>query len=99
MAPLHPPSKPAAPAPTHQHIAIMSFDGLLYLIDGVTGCPHTVDIGEASYTSVLIDDVDGTGQLDLVVSTMNGNIYMLGTEAPYHPLKTWTAQVGRFEGC
>jgi len=43
---------------------------------------------------VLADDIDGTGNLDLIVSTMNGNIFALGTTAEYHPLKTWTGQVG-----
>lgn len=26
-----------------------SFDGYLYLIDGATGCPDVIDIGETSY--------------------------------------------------
>ncbi|GBF89817.1 hypothetical protein Rsub_02521 [Raphidocelis subcapitata] len=70
---LHAPPPPGRAPPTHQHAAVMSFDGALYLIDGVTGCAHTVDIGEASYSAVLADDVDGSGTLDLIVSTMNGN--------------------------
>ncbi|KIY93696.1 hypothetical protein MNEG_14267 [Monoraphidium neglectum] len=76
----------------------MSFDGYLYLIDGATGCAHTVDIGEASYAAVLVDDLGGDGMLDLVVATMNGNIYALGTAALYHPLKTWTSQVQATNG-
>lgn len=92
---LHGPPPPGRPPPSHQHVAVMSFDGALYLIDGVTGCAHTVDIGEASYAAVLADDVDGSGTLDLVVSTMNGNVYALGTAAPYHPLKTWLGPVRR----
>lgn len=79
---------------THQHILIMSFDGFLYLIDGKDGCAHTVDIGESSYSAVLADDLCGDGMLELLVSTMNGNVYMLQTTSPYHPAKTWTAQVG-----
>jgi len=27
--------------------------------------------------------------MDLVVSTIDGDVYVLGTEAPYDPLKTW----------
>jgi len=68
-------------------------DGLLYMIDGSTGCAHTVDIGESSYAAVLVDDLDGDGFLQLLVATMNGNVYCLDTRAPYHPLKTWNAQV------
>lgn len=94
LVPLHPRPAAGAKEPPHMHAAVMALDGLLYLIDGVSGCAHTVDIGEASYASVLVDDVDGSGNLDLVVATMNGNVYVLGTEAAYHPLKTWTAQVG-----
>jgi hypothetical protein len=65
MFPLHPRPPPGTAEPLHQHIAIMSHDGYLYLIDGSSGCAHTVDIGEASYTAVLADDVDGSGELDL----------------------------------
>ena len=57
------------------------------------GCAHTVDIGESSYAAVLVDDLDGDGFLQLLVATMNGNVYCLDTRAPYHPLKTWNAQV------
>ena len=35
-----------------QHIIISSFDGFLYLIDGMTACADTVDIGETSYRCV-----------------------------------------------
>lgn len=80
--------------PNVQHILVMSFDGFLYAINGKSGCAHAVDIGENSYASVLVDDLCGDGNLELLVSTMNGNVYMLQTQAPYHPLKTWTAQVG-----
>jgi hypothetical protein len=80
--------------PNVQHILIMSFDGFLYAINGKSGCAHAVDIGENSYASVLVDDLCGDGNLELLVSTMNGNVYVLQTQARYHPLKTWTAQVG-----
>lgn len=39
---------------------------------------------------VLADDLDGNGRLDLVLTTMNGNVYVFETPAEYHPLKTWT---------
>jgi hypothetical protein len=61
----------------HQHVLIMSFDGFLYLIDGQSACAHTVDIGEASYSAVLVDDLAGDDKLELLVATMNGNVYML----------------------
>jgi hypothetical protein len=42
---------------------------------------------------VLADDLDSNGKLDLLVSTMNGNLYCIATGAKYHPLKSWPAQV------
>jgi hypothetical protein len=42
---------------------------------------------------VLADDLDNNGRLDLLVSTMNGNVYCFETPSEYHPLKTWTSQV------
>mmetsp|Transcript_4558 Transcript_4558/g.9807 ORF Transcript_4558/g.9807 Transcript_4558/m.9807 type:complete len:1070 (-) Transcript_4558:202-3411(-) len=76
-----------------QHIIVMSFDGFMYLVDGLTGCADSVDIGETSYSMVLADDLDGNGRLDLLVTTMNGNVYMFETPSEYHPLKAWTSQV------
>ncbi|XP_043702205.1 protein DEFECTIVE IN EXINE FORMATION 1-like isoform X2 [Telopea speciosissima] len=79
-------------------IVTTSFDGYLYLIDGPTSCADVVDIGETSYSMVLADnidagelgdDLDGGGDLDLIVTTMNGNVFCFSTQAPYHPLKAW----------
>ncbi|KAI9380538.1 hypothetical protein POPTR_016G110800v4 [Populus trichocarpa] len=66
-----------------------SFDGYLYLIDGPTSCADVVDIGETSYSMVLADNVDGGDDLDLIVSTMNGNVFCFSTPVPHHPLKAW----------
>ncbi|KAL3826096.1 hypothetical protein ACJIZ3_022125 [Penstemon smallii] len=55
-------------------IVSTSFDGYLYLIDGPTSCADVVDIGETSYSMVLADNVDGGDDLDLIVTTMNGNV-------------------------
>ncbi|GMJ03198.1 DEFECTIVE IN EXINE FORMATION 1 [Hibiscus trionum] len=67
----------------------ISFDGYLYLIDGPTSCADVVDIGETSYSMVLADNVDGGEDLDLIVTTMNGNVFCFSTPAPHHPLKAW----------
>ncbi|KAK8561693.1 hypothetical protein V6N13_149148 [Hibiscus sabdariffa] len=67
----------------------ISFDGYLYLIDGPTSCADVVDIGETSYSMVLADNVDGGDDLDLIVTTMNGNVFCFSTPAPHHPLKAW----------
>ncbi|XP_022151498.1 protein DEFECTIVE IN EXINE FORMATION 1 isoform X2 [Momordica charantia] len=66
-----------------------SFDGYLYLIDGPTSCADVIDIGETSYSMVLADNVDGGDDLDLIVTTMNGNVFCFSTPAPHHPLKAW----------
>ncbi|XP_028770563.1 protein DEFECTIVE IN EXINE FORMATION 1 [Neltuma alba] len=70
-------------------IVTSSFDGYLYLIDGPTGCADVVDIGETSYSMVLADNVDGGDDLDLIVTTMNGNVFCFSTPSPHHPLKAW----------
>ncbi|KRH75813.1 hypothetical protein GLYMA_01G111300v4 [Glycine max] len=70
-------------------IVTTSFDGYLYLIDGPTGCADVVDIGETSYSMVLADNVDGGDDLDLIVTTMNGNVFCFSTPSPHHPLKAW----------
>ncbi|KAI5392074.1 protein DEFECTIVE IN EXINE FORMATION 1 [Lathyrus oleraceus] len=70
-------------------IVTASFDGYLYLIDGPTGCADVVDIGETSYSMVLADNVDGGDDLDLIVSTMNGNVFCFSAPSPHHPLKAW----------
>ncbi|KAL2934277.1 Protein DEFECTIVE IN EXINE FORMATION 1 [Bienertia sinuspersici] len=66
-----------------------SFDGYLYLIDGSTSCADVVDIGETSYSMVLADNVDGGDDLDLIVTTMNGNVFCFSTPSPHHVLKAW----------
>ncbi|KAL3137120.1 hypothetical protein ABBQ32_006695 [Trebouxia sp. C0010 RCD-2024] len=76
-----------------QQLVVMSFDGHLYMVDGISGCADTMDFGEQSYSMVLADDLDGNGRLDLLVTTMNGNLYALETSALYHPMKAWTSVV------
>lgn len=39
------------------------------------------------YSMVLADNVDGGDDLDLIVTTMNGNVFCFSTPAPHHPLK------------
>lgn len=36
---------------------------------------------------VLADNVDGGDDLDLIVTTMNGNVFCFSTPSPHHPLK------------
>lgn len=73
-------------------LVVTSFDGYLYLIDGPTACADVIDVGETSYSMVLADNVDGGDDLDLIVTTMNGNVFCFSTPAQYHPLKSWSSQ-------
>eukprot|EP00250_Pteridium_aquilinum_P004014 c14266_g1_i1 orf=272-2908(+) len=73
-------------------LVVISFDGYLYLIDGSSACADVVDVGETSYSMVLADNVDGGDDLDLIVTTMNGNVFCFSTPAPYHPLRSWSSQ-------
>lgn len=52
-----------------------------------------MDVGETAYASVLADDLDNDGKMDLVLSTMNGNLYCFHSTASYHPLKSWPIPV------
>jgi hypothetical protein len=48
---------------------------------------------------VQADDVHGTGGLDLVVTTSQGEILTLESDVvPYHPLNVWSAGVARSPG-
>ena len=71
-------------------IVFPSFDGRLYIVDAA-GCSETIDVGERSYAAVLADSVLGTPYLDLLLATMSGNIYLLHTDIPFHPLLARTS--------
>ncbi|CAD7696447.1 unnamed protein product [Ostreobium quekettii] len=81
-----------------QQLVVVAFDGYMYAIDGETACVEAVDVGETSYSMVLADDLNDDGKMELVVATMNGNVYMFETGGDYHPLKTWPAQVQSVNG-
>ena len=80
------------------HIVVTSHDGGMYIIDGKTICVERIDIGEHVYAQVLADDLDDNGYLDLLVATMNGNLYAFQTNTPFHPIKSWTSQVQALNG-
>lgn len=48
------------------------------------------------YSMVLADNVDGGDDLDLIVATMNGNVFCFSTPSPHHPLKVTTLQYHLF---
>ena len=41
---------------------------------------------------MLADDLTGNGKLDLLLGTMNGNLYCLETSTPWAPLRSWRSQ-------
>ena len=83
---------PKADASKGLHLVIPSFDGYVYIIDGKTRCTNKIDFSEHSYAMVLVDDINGDGLLDLLFSSMNGNMYAVNTQSPYHPLKAWSSE-------
>ncbi|KAK9842754.1 hypothetical protein WJX74_001858 [Apatococcus lobatus] len=80
------------PGPSMQ-LVFMAHDGLLYMVNGISGCADSIDVGEASYSMVLADDLDANGHMELVVTTMNGNVHCFETQAPYDPLLAWPSQI------
>ena len=73
------------------HLIITTYNGHIYILDGVTQCVERIDVGEHLYSMPLLDDVTGDGFLDLVVGTVNGQMLLLESSVTYHPLQAWTA--------
>ena len=97
------PSKTQAP-PSHGgsgrglHI-VQPIGSTLHIIEGATSCEQTMDVGDTVPAMVQADDVHGTGGLDLVVTTFQGEILTLESDVvPYHPLNVWSAGVSRAPG-
>ena len=90
MAPiaLSPLSKDASRNPgSGLSLVVASFDGFLYVIDGRRACADVFDIGETSYGMPLVEDLTGDGKMNVVVATMNGNVYAFdAADAAHHPL-------------
>ena len=82
---------PKQPINRGLHLIITTYNGHIYILDGVTQCVERIDVGEHLYSMPLLDDVTGDGFLDLVVGTVNGQMMLLESSVPYHPLQAWTA--------
>ena len=76
---------------TEPHLVFSSFDGHVYIVHATTGCAHKIDVGEHAYAQILADDLTGNGRMDLLLSTMNGNLYCFETSTPFAPLRAWRA--------
>ena len=70
-------------------ILVPSFDGHVYVIDGVKRCYDRIDVGDHIFSTPLLDDITGDGLLDLVLGTINGQVLSLGTSLPTHPRNVW----------
>ena len=68
---------------------VQPIDSYLVIVEGGSGCTQSVEIGEKMDSAVQADDVHGTNKLDLVISTVSGNVITLESEAPFHPLNVW----------
>jgi hypothetical protein len=79
--------KPSRPRGGGLDLVVTSFDGFVYMIEGDTGCADVIDVGETAYSMVLAESVHGGPEMDLLVATMNGNVYCFQTAVAHHPLK------------
>ena len=70
-----PPLRPGWHPPLR--VVVPAFDGMLYAISGDGACADSVDLGEASYSRPLADDIDGDGALEIVLATMSGSVHAL----------------------
>ena len=71
------------------YLVLASFDGYVHVLDPQTGCDHRVDVGEHSYSQLLADDLTGSGRIELLLATMNGNVYCFETSTPFTPMRAW----------
>jgi len=70
---------------------VQPINDFLYIIEGGTGCAQTINVGDTIPSMVQVDDVHGTGALDLIVTTASGQILTLeaSDQVPFHPLNVW----------
>ncbi|KPA74005.1 putative mitochondrial FG-GAP repeat protein, putative,intergrin alpha chain protein [Leptomonas pyrrhocoris] len=80
-------------------IVVPSHDGRVYLVRETSGCVETIDIDEKSSSMVLADDISGNGQMDLLVTTINGGVYLFETATPYSPMNAWPSKTKGVNGC
>uniref|UniRef100_A0A6B2KYS3 FG-GAP repeat-containing protein n=1 Tax=Arcella intermedia TaxID=1963864 RepID=A0A6B2KYS3_9EUKA len=75
------------------HILVHSISGLIMIVNPMDETIQSFDIGSGSFSMLIADDINHNGKLQIVASTTNGDIYLLGTDIPFHPLDTWTSQI------
>jgi len=69
---------------------VQPFGKMLYIIEAGSGCTQQISMGDSVVAMVQADDIHGTGQVDLLLSTEEGKIITLESQAPWHALNSWT---------
>jgi len=69
------------------NILVHASDGILYSINGKDTCVTTLDIGDTSLSTILINDLTGNGYMDLLVTGYNKKLFCIGTNIPFSPIK------------
>ena len=72
-----------APAPPYVAVAYMSGRVVLWDLAATIPCRDEIALGEPLFASILVEDLDGSGYQDLVVSTMTGGVHVLRTHLVY----------------
>ena len=54
----------------------------MYVVNARTGCFSRVDVGEHAYAQILADDLTANGKVDLLLASMNGNLFCFETHTP-----------------
>lgn len=81
---------PTERQPNTGHVIVVhASDGVLYLVDGTSGCADRVDMGSSSTAMILADDVTGRGQMELVLLSDNRKVALLETNIRYDPRRAW----------
>lgn len=70
----------------HLYVIALAYDGLLKKQDF---CMQKYDIGSPIAASPLLEDVTGDGYLDLIISTLPGEVMVFETNMPRHAGNIW----------
>eukprot|EP00968_Pinguiococcus_pyrenoidosus_P008042 scaffold564_cov248-Pinguiococcus_pyrenoidosus.AAC.26 len=75
---------PVGGAGSGLHLVSAATDGHIYVIEASTACTNRLDVGEEVYADLLVTDVTGDKNLDLVASTVTGDVVVFNLGVPYH---------------
>jgi len=70
-------------------IAVTTLSGRLFIINSFDGCVEMVEFGGSSHSMALADDILRNGTMNLVVTTDEGDVFLISSEAPYDPMSAW----------